>query len=42
MVKFTELARSVYFTNDVRSTVKREINMITRSSIVEEKQYEKY
>lgn len=39
---FIELARSVYFTNDVRSTLKREINMITGSSIVEEKQYEKY
>ena len=41
-VHFTSLARSVYFLNDERAVIKREINMKYGSSIIEEKQYEKY
>ena len=40
--KFTELARSVYFTNDKRSEVKKLINILTGSDLVEEKSYEDY
>lgn len=36
---FIELARSVYHTNDERTRIKREINLLLRSGIVEEKQY---
>ena len=39
---FVELARSVYFTNDERSRVKREINVLLGSSLVEEKSYADY
>lgn len=39
---FIELARSVYFKNDERARVKREINNLFNSDIVEEKSYEKY
>lgn len=39
---FIELARSVYHTNDERSRIKREINALLRSDIVEEKQYASY
>lgn len=39
---FIETARSVYFTNDKRSEVKRRINDATGSELVEEKSYEKY
>lgn len=39
---FIELARSVYFKNDERACVKREINNLFNSDIVEEKSYEKY
>lgn len=40
--EFIELARSVYFTNDKRSEIKRQINLITKSKFVEEKSYQKY
>jgi len=40
--EFIELARSVYFTNDKRSEIKREINMKLGSDFVEEKSYEEY
>ena len=40
--KFVELARSVYITNDKRCEVKREINILTKSGLVEEKSYEDY
>lgn len=40
--EFIELARSVYFTNDKRSDVKRAINLKLGSSFVEEKSYEEY
>ena len=39
---FIELARSVYYTNDERSVVKKEINTITNSELVEEKAYKDY
>ena len=39
---FIDLARSVYFTNDRRSDVKREINIKLGSDFVEEKSYEEY
>lgn len=40
--EFIELARSVYFTNDKRAAVKRQINIKTKSGLVEEKQYVSY
>lgn len=40
--KFIELARSVYFTNDIRSKIKLEINNKFGSKIVEVKSYENY
>jgi len=40
--EFVELARSVYFTNDVRSDIKKRINVSKGSSLVEEKSYQKY
>ena len=40
--EFIELARSVYFTNDKRSDVKRAINVKLGSDFVEEKSYEDY
>lgn len=40
--EFIELARSVYFTNDRRSDVKREINIKLGSDFIEEKSYEEY
>ena len=39
---FVSLARSVYFTNDKRSDVKKAINLLTDSGFVEEKSYEDY
>ena len=39
---FIELARSVYYTNDDRSDVKKKINVLTGSLFVEEKSYEEY
>ena len=39
---FIELARSVYFTNDERAAVKKQINLATGSELVEEKSYEDY
>ena len=39
---FIQLARSVYMENDKRSRVKREINEMTGSSIIEEKEYVDY
>ena len=40
--KFVELARAVYFTNDKRSDVKKQINILTGSGFIEEKSYENY
>jgi hypothetical protein len=39
---FTELARSVYFTNDKRAKIKKEINIKYGSLFVEEKSYKQY
>lgn len=40
--EFTQLARSVYFTNDKRATIKKEINLKFGSELIEEKFYKKY
>tara|TARA_B100000575_G_scaffold293948_1_gene307195 strand:+ start:1508 stop:1897 length:390 start_codon:yes stop_codon:yes gene_type:complete len=40
--EFIELARSVYFTNDQRALLKKQINLKTGSELVEEKSYEDY
>lgn len=37
--EFIELARSVYLTNDERAAVKREINELLGSKLIEEKSY---
>jgi hypothetical protein len=39
---FIELARAVYFTNDVRAAIKRRINTALGSVLVEEKSYSDY
>ena len=39
---FIELARSVYYTNDERAEVKKQINQLTGSTLVEEKSYQEY
>jgi hypothetical protein len=39
---FIELARSVYYTNDDRAEVKKQINALTGSKLVEEKSYRDY
>ncbi len=40
--EFIQLARSVYITNDERSSIKRKINDMLGSELVEEKSYAKY
>ena len=40
--KFVELARAVYVTNDERAAVKRQINELLNSAIIEEKSYAAY
>ncbi len=40
--EFIETARAVYFTNDERSVIKKEINKLTGSNLIEEKSYEDY
>ncbi len=39
---FVKLARDVYFTNDERALIKRKINELLKSGIIEEKIYEQY
>jgi hypothetical protein len=39
--EFVELARSVYKLNDERSEIKRQINLLTKSELIEEKSYSK-
>ena len=39
---FIELARAVYVTNDERAAIKKRINMLLGSRIVEEKSYQPY
>lgn len=41
-VDFIRLARSVYFENDERARIKREINTVLGSVLVEEKSYRDY
>lgn len=40
--RFIELARLVYITNDKRAEIKKQINLLSNSDLVEEKSYEKY
>ena len=40
--RFVALARAVYRTNDRRSQIKREINVLQGSSLIEEKSYRPY
>lgn len=40
--RFVSLAREVYFTNDDRARIKKEINLASGSSLVEEKSYQDY
>lgn len=40
--RFIELARAVYFTNDRRSAVKKQLNLHLGSQIIEEKSYQDY
>ena len=39
---FIDLARAVYITNDKRADLKREINLLLGSKIMEEKSYQPY
>ena len=39
---FVDLARAVYITNDERSDIKREINLLLDSKLIEEKSYQSY
>jgi len=40
--EFVKLARDVYYTNDVRAKIKKEINLKYSSGFVEEKSYSNY
>lgn len=40
--EFVDLARAVYIFNDKRAEIKRDINLVLHSSIVEEKSYKPY
>lgn len=40
--EFVELARKVYFGNDQRAAIKRQINQLLGSTLVEEKSYKAY
>lgn len=40
--EFVDLARAVYKTNDIRAHIKREINFLSESNIIEEKSYAGY
>jgi len=39
---FIKLSRDVHFKNDIRAEIKKEINLLSKSNIVEEKEYSKY
>ena len=39
---FIKLSRDVHFKNDIRAEIKKEINLLSDSIIVEEKEYSKY
>ena len=40
--EFIQLARGVYFTNNERARIKKNLNEVTNSKLVEEKSYQKY
>ena len=40
--KFIQLSRDVHFKNDIRAQLKKKINLLTDSIIIEEKEYSKY
>jgi len=40
--EFIKLSRSVYYTNDVRAKIKKEINLKYSSGFIEEKSYQSY
>ena len=40
--EFINLARSVYIKNDLRARIKKEINIKSKSNLIEEKSYEEY
>ena len=39
---FVQLARSVYLQNDARADIKKRINILTKSNLIEEKSYAPY
>lgn len=39
---FVDLARSVYILNDRRASIKKELNILTNSTLIEEKSYADY
>ena len=40
--KFIKLSRDVHFKNDIRASIKKNINLLSNSIIIEEKEYSKY
>tara|TARA_B100000902_G_scaffold77539_1_gene82318 strand:- start:920 stop:1309 length:390 start_codon:yes stop_codon:yes gene_type:complete len=40
--RFIKVSRDVHFKNDIRAKIKKEINLLSNSIIVEEKEYSKY
>ena len=40
--EFIQIARSVYYENDKRADVKKQVNLLLGSELVEEKSYQKY
>lgn len=41
-LRFIELARSVYITNDKRAELKKQVNLLLNSGLIEEKSYQSY
>ena len=39
---FIRISRDVHFKNDIRASIKKEINLLSDSKITEEKEYSKY
>ena len=39
---FIKISREVHFKNDIRASIKKEINLLSDSKITEEKEYSKY
>ena len=40
--RFIKLSRDVHFKNDIRASIKKNINLLSNSIIIEEKEYSKY